>query len=67
MNNNEEEEEVSVELYKPDGSLDLDVFSDVYAASVAMITDLVTFLEEEGYKEEDFREWRVEYHKRKLH
>lgn len=66
MNDNEEEE-ITVDLYNTDGSLDLEVFPAVYGAAIAMITDLVTFLEEQGYREEDFREWRVEYHKRKLH
>jgi hypothetical protein len=67
MNDDNEEEDITVSLYNDDGSLDLSVFPEVYAAAVAMITDLVTFLEEEGYMEEEFREWRIEYHKRKMH
>jgi hypothetical protein len=63
----EEEDQQDIELYNSDGSLDLDTFADIYNASVVMISDLVTFLEEEGYTEEDFKKWRIEYHKRTMH
>lgn len=63
----EDEEQEGIELYNADGSLDLDTFADIYNASVVMISDLVTFLEEEGYTEEEFRKWRIEYHRRNLH
>jgi hypothetical protein len=63
----EDEDQEDIELYNADGSLDLDTFADIYNASVVMISDLVTFLEEEGYTEEEFKKWRIEYHRRNLH
>ena len=61
------EDDLDLDLYNPDGSLDLESFAEIYNASVVMISDLVTFLEEEGYTEEQFREWRIAYKKRNLH
>lgn len=63
----EEYEDLDVDLYNSDGSLNLETFKEIYNASVVMISDLVTFLEEEGYTEEQFRDWRIEYRKRNLH
>lgn len=62
-----EDEDLDVDLYNSDGSLNLETFKEIYNASVVMISDLVTFLEEEGYTEEQFRDWRIEYRKRNLH
>lgn len=64
---NIEEDEQDLFLYNEDGSLDLQAVSEIYNASVAMIADLVTFLEEEGYSEDDFKTWRINYRKRNLH
>ena len=64
---NIEEDEQDLFLYNGDGSLDLQAVSEIYNASVAMIADLVTFLEEEGYSEDDFKTWRINYRKRNLH
>ena len=67
MEDEEGTEDFVVNIYNEDGSVDLEVFSQLYSASISMISDLVTFLEEKGYREEDFRQWRLDYQKRILH
>ena len=61
-----EEEELELEFVLEDGSLDVELFKDIYQASVDMVMDLIIFLEENGFKEDDFKEWRDAYYKRTL-
>jgi hypothetical protein len=60
------EEELELEFVLEDGSLDVELFKDIYQASVNMVMDLIVFLEENGFQEDDFRTWRDAYYKRTM-
>lgn len=72
MNNNnnnkkEEEDNLVISIVDEDGMLDTETLLLVYKASVDMLSDIVVFLEEQGYTEKHFNDWRKAYKKRNMH